>query len=190
MVNSETDICNSSLVKVGAKRIVSLTENSPEARICQEQYSKVRDDLLCSHPWNFAIKRVRLSPTNNTPSHGYAYGFNVPADCLRVLNLGEYPEEMVIDWRKEGDKILCDEPVIYLQYIARETDVSKYSATFVEALAFKLAYDISYALTQSTSLKEMLRQDYILALRDARTFDAQESSTRQVYAKDFYNVRF
>lgn len=190
MATSAVEICNSALVKIGAKRITALSENSPEARLCQEQYEKVRDDLLCSHPWNFAIKRVTLTATTNTPAFGYAYEFNVPSDCLRVLNLGEYPEEVIIQWRREGDKILCDDSSVHLQYIAKETDVSKYPAYFVEVLAFRLAYDICYSITQSTTLKEMMRQDFLLAIRDARTFDAQESSVRQVYAKDFFNVRF
>jgi len=188
MATSETAICNSALTKVGAKRINALTDNTPEARICKEQYEKVRDDLLRSHPWNFAIKRVVLSPLVAAPAFGYSKQFQIPADCLRVLHIVEFDD--TTDWRKESDKILCDESTISLTYIAKITDTSKYDANFDEVLALKIAHEICYSLTQSTTLKQLIAQEYKEALRDARTFDAQESATRQVYAKDFFNSRF
>ena len=58
---SVVGICNSALVKIGATRIISLTEGSKNANLCDEQYEKVRNDLLRSHAWNFATARRKLA---------------------------------------------------------------------------------------------------------------------------------
>jgi hypothetical protein len=184
---SNVAICNSALVKIGAKRITALTDNTPEARLCSEQYAKVRDDLLRSHPWNFAIKRVQLA-TATTPAFYYTHAFTIPADCLRVLSIIELDD--TTEWRKEGNKILCFEPTLSLTYIAKITDTTIYDSVFDEVLALKLAHDICYALTQSTTLKQLLAEEYKNALKDARTFDAQESSVQTVWSRDFFNSRF
>ena len=53
---SEVSICNSALIKLGASRIASLTEDSKEAKLCYEQYPILRDEVQASHPWNFCTK--------------------------------------------------------------------------------------------------------------------------------------
>jgi hypothetical protein len=54
-------ICNSALSKIGAAKIDALTDVNKRATLCNQQYSILRDELLRSHPWNFAIKRKYLS---------------------------------------------------------------------------------------------------------------------------------
>ena len=61
MASSEVAICNSALIKIGAAEITSLSDVNKRAQLCNEQYSKLRDELLRSHPWNFAIARKVLS---------------------------------------------------------------------------------------------------------------------------------
>jgi len=53
-------ICNSALIKIGAAVIVSITDTNKRAQLCNEQYTKLRDDLMRSHPWNFARARKLL----------------------------------------------------------------------------------------------------------------------------------
>tara|TARA_R100001530_G_scaffold114015_1_gene80959 strand:+ start:206 stop:1021 length:816 start_codon:yes stop_codon:yes gene_type:complete len=61
MASSEVAICNSALIKLGAAEISSLSDTNKRAQLCNAQYSKLRDELLRSHPWNFAIGRKVLS---------------------------------------------------------------------------------------------------------------------------------
>ena len=87
LTTTETSICNSALIKIGADRINSMTETNRRAQLCNEQYSKVRDEVLRSHPWNFAITRAEFSQLTTTPSFGYNYEYSIPSDCLRILSL-------------------------------------------------------------------------------------------------------
>lgn len=183
---TETDICNSALIKIGAQRITSLNDDSEPARLCKEQYPKVRDALLRSHPWNFCITREELAASTDTPVFGFDYQFLVPTNCLRVLEIDvdDY------DWQREGNYILTDSSTLKIKYIKKITDTSRYDSTFAEALATKLAADISYSLIQSVTLKDTLIKESDMAIRTARSFDAQEGTPQQVVANDWLTVRY
>jgi hypothetical protein len=58
---SVVEICNRALQKLGAARITSLTQDTPNARSCNVAYNVLRKAELRSHPWSFAIKRAELA---------------------------------------------------------------------------------------------------------------------------------
>ena len=60
--------------------ILTLTEDSKNARLCNARYTQVRDSLFRSHPWNCLTKRVELARDTDTPSWGFSYQFTLPAD--------------------------------------------------------------------------------------------------------------
>lgn len=186
-MTTETSICNSALSKLGAERILSLDENSPVARICKEQYPKIVVTLLREHPWNFAIKRATLAAATTGPEFKYAYSFPLPSDCLRVL---EIEDGETVDWQKEGRNIVTDSSSMKIKYISSDILPGEFDANFSEVVALKLAHDICFAITQSTTLKETLADDLKKALSHARTFDSQEGFPRQAYAKDWRNARY
>ena len=57
---SVVDICNGALNQLGASTILSLTEDSKNARLCNARYTQVRDSLFRSHPWNCLVKSCLL----------------------------------------------------------------------------------------------------------------------------------
>jgi hypothetical protein len=185
VADSETSICNSALAKVGAERILSLDDSSPNAQLCKEQYPKVRDELLRSHPWNFTITRIALAATGTAPVFGFEYQYTIPRDCMRILEI----DSNELDWQKEGQYIVTDSDTLSIKYIAKVTEVGKFDANFSEVLALKLAHDISYGITQSTALKKQLHDDFEERLRTARSFDGQEGSSNRVYAREWRNSR-
>lgn len=187
MAITSTSICNSALAKVGAERILSLDENSVNARLCKEQYAKVLNDLLRAHPWNFAIKRVQLSASTTEPVFGYAYKYGLPNDCLRVLGV-EFEE--TIEWVKEGRFILSDYETMKIRYVSSDIQPGDFDTNFAEALATRLAADICFSLNQSTSLKDTLTKEAEFRLAQARSFDAQEGSPPRVYADEWLTSRY
>ena len=186
MAVTSTSICNSALSKIGAERILSLDADNNRAKLLKEQYEKIRDELLYAHPWNFAIKRSQLAALVTAPLFGFKFQFQLPSDCLRVIDT-DMPKGA--DWKVEGRFILCDSGELNIQYIKKETDTSKYTPAFAEVLAAKIAADVCYAITQSTTLKASLYQEYEFKLRQARSFDAQESVGDRVYADAWLNAR-
>lgn len=184
MAVSEVAICNSALSKIGADRIVSLSEDSRAAKLCNEQYSKVKDALLRVHPWNFSIKRASLAVSPTAPDFGYAYAYPVPSDFVRALEVNENE----YDWVKEGNSILTDETDCELLYIA-DVAVGYFDTIFDELLAVRLAHDICHDLTTSQTLKAQLWQQYKDMLLEARSFDAQEGSSKSFRTYTFLRAR-
>lgn len=190
MATSEVEICNDALIIVGAKTITSLSDDTKEGRLCNEQYAKCRDQLLVAHPWNFAINRIEISSDANLPS-GYDnnpdwdYAFTLPSNCLRVLEI----DDTDADWAVEGGKLFSTYDPVNIRYIKKVTDTTIFSKNFEKALAYMIAYRICYALTQSATLVSVIKDDFDLAVKEARSFDAQEGSVKVVEATDWLNRR-
>jgi hypothetical protein len=187
---SDVGICNRALQKLGAKRIVSLTDDTPNARACNVAYEVVRDAELRAHPWSFAIARTQLAADANAPAFGRANSFQLPSDylCLRE----KYPEDNSLDndWQIEGRKILTDdEAPLDLRYTAKVTDPNDMDVLFREAFATKLAFELCEEITQSNSKKESLRTDYKEIIREARKANAIERVASQPPEDTWVTVR-
>lgn len=176
MPQSQIDLCNNALLRVGAATIMSLQDNSPEARACNLAYNGNRRDELRKHRWNFAIKRQVLAPDATAPAFDYLYAFTMPSDCLRVLR----PATVDLDWQVEGRKILTnDNATLYLRYIADIEDPQQWDAAFYAVATVGLAVDICERLTQSNGKKNMLIEEYDDIVKLARRLDAFESGPEE-----------
>ncbi len=172
---SVVGICNSALVKLGATRIISLTEGSKNANLCDEQYEKVRDDLLRSHAWNFAIARRKLARLADAPTFGFDYVFQLPTDFLRVVSV--HDDESAtggIAYKIEGRTLLSNATDIYLRYIRQVTDPNDMDALFRETLAWAVASDLAIPITQSSTTREQMRDGLDDHLSKAKSIDAIE----------------
>jgi hypothetical protein len=181
---TDTSISNSALIKIGAQRINNLDESNKRAQLCKEQFPKIKVALLRSHPWNFAIKRVELSMDTTAPVFEYTNQYTLPSDCLRVLRL----EDENIVFKVEGTKLLTNSDVLKMEYIA-DVATGNFDPMFAETFAFKLALDIAYALTNSSSLQVRLKNDYDEFRRDSRSADAQEGTPLPVTNDEWVESR-
>jgi len=170
---SKVQMCNAALTKVGGNAILSLTEATEEGRQCNSRFNEVVDFLLQSHPWNFAIKRVTLTPLAESPDHEWEYQYLLPTNpyCLRLLDIyNDYPHKV------EGRNILCNYTPISIHYIQRIADVNQLSAMFRELFALKLASEFAYPIAGSNAVRQDLRTEFAQMLRVARSVDAQEGT--------------
>ena len=167
---SVVDICNGALNQLGASTIISLTEDSKNARLCNARYTQVRDSLFRSHPWNCLQKRVQLASDTATPAWGFSYQFTLPADCLRVLRIEDYD----YDYKIEGRKIVSNVSTMRILYIARIEDPNEYDEILRETLSAALGADIAYAITSSNPVAQNMYNLFQEKLREARFVDATE----------------
>lgn len=185
---SEVDICNIALRRIGAERITSLAEQTKRAKLCNDAYAIVRDAMLRSHPWNFATFRVELAKTATTPEFGYSSEFQLPNDYLRIMII-EDGDLIDYDFRIEQDKLLIDENALKIEYISKITNTGLFDPNFVTALGLAIAEELSYAMVQSNSLKEQIREDARIALASARLIDAQSNGVRQLITNEWTQER-
>jgi len=191
---SVVDICNGALNQLGASTILTLTEDSKNARLCNARYTQVRDSLFRSHPWNCLIKRVELAKDTATPSWGFSYQFTLPADCLRVITILNYDH----DYKIEGRKVLANHATVKIQYVSRVTDANEYDELLRETISASLAADIAFAVTSSNPTASNMYKLFQDKLREARFVDATEGQNTNpdngqsdvVGASSFINSRY
>ncbi len=182
----ETSICNSAAVLLGSKPIVSIDdENSTFAKLCKATYPQVRDFVLDLHPWNCATRRVILSNLVATPEFNYAYKFQLPSDVIRVVSANDDDDYKLEDSRT----LLCDSNEVHLIYIYRLEDPNEMPATLREVIATRLAWQLSFAITQTNTDRQELMQVFQDVLRKAKTVDAQSDGRTFLSRKHYINSR-
>ena len=191
---SVVDICNGALNQLGASTILTLTEDSKNARLCNARYTQVRDAVFRSHPWNCLQKRVQLAADSDAPAWGFTKQYTLPADCLRVLTILDYDA----DYKIEGRKILTDNSTMKILYISRIEDPNEYDELLRETLSAALAADIAYAVTSSNPTASNMYNLFQDKLKDARFVDSTEGQNMNpekgmadvIGADTFINSRF
>lgn len=192
MATSDVSICNLALQKLGAKRITSLTEDSPNARTLNACYEAIRDAELRKHRWNFAIGRVSLAADSPAPSQGqFADSFSLPADFIRLLEPDPEENYNTLDWTIEGRSILTNFGApLEIRYIQRVTDPTQFDALFVIALACAIAMHACEDVTQSTTKYEKVASEYTAAIRDAKRVNAIEQVSAEPPTDSWITARF
>lgn len=173
-MTTAVSICSNALLMLGAQTINSFNDaaNLDRAKLCSNLYPTVRNKLLRSHPWNCAVKRLLLAPDASAPVFGYSYQFQLPTDCLRVLEVGSGGAQ--IDYLIEGRQILTDAASIELRYVFLNADENSWDEALVHLATLAMAARIAYAVTQSASMEQTRTQEFQMALREAKAIDGQE----------------
>jgi hypothetical protein len=167
---STVDICNGALNQLGATTILSLTEDSKNARLCNSRFTQVRDAVFRSHPWNCLQKRVELAADTDAPAWGFSYAYTLPADCLRLLRILDYDS----NYKVEGRKILSNTSSMKILYIGRITDPNEYDESLRETLSAALGADIAFAVTSNNQTATNMYNLFQDKLKEARFVDATE----------------
>lgn len=181
----EVDIANIALTNLGEAKIVSMTENSERARLCNLRFPDVRDMVLRQHPWNCTIARAVLSRLAESPAWGFLYQYQLPADLLRVLSI----YDLTRTYKIEGGKLLTDATDVKLKYQKRIDDMTLLDASLVNVLGLRLAWELAEPLTGKTALKQEMWGKYERNLSEARSIDASEGSAERVEFQPWLEAR-
>ena len=175
-MSSEVAICNLALARIGVSEGIESLEDdqSTEARVCNRLFAAVRDSLLRSFPWSFAMRDVALALVAEYPVSGWRYSYRQPADCLRIwaLNPSRYQTVTVTPMGSGSDElgrlIYCDVEEAVLRYVHRVTDVARWDVLFQEAVAWRLARELTMPLAIDRSLTAMAAEGEAAAIDAAR----------------------
>lgn len=174
---SEVEVVNIGLTLLGESRIASLDDNTKPAREAKAIFTAVRDALLAKYNWNFAKERTALSALVSTPAFQYSVEYQLPADCLRLVELNDYFVGIdLTDYRGsdtreyaiEGRKIKTNWAApLNIKYIKRVTDASQFDPVFGTTMGARMAMDLCESLTQSDSKWQKAAAQYKQELSDA-----------------------
>lgn len=184
-VITEVSICNSALIKLGGDTISGLTDDHKSARLCNARFPMIRNKVLEDHAWSFATKTVSLAPVSGVTPQDWTYAFQMPGDFLKMVR-GE-------DWNQEFDTVggylVADENPFIIKYIWKNTNCGLYSYSFAECLAWRIAADLAYAITNSKEVGALMIQGYGEDLKAARYADSHKKSPEGPYANTWLDAR-
>jgi hypothetical protein len=136
---------------------------------------------------NYALNNLGASNISSLDENSKAARVvNQRYDAVRDAVFRAHPWNCLIERRK----LLTDEAVARIKYIGRITDPQQYDASLVEALAARLAAEVCYAITGSTSMVQIQTSLYEAKINEARFNDATEGATQRLEASDFIESRF
>lgn len=190
-MSSQTDICNDVLTILGAATINAISDQSNQARALNAVWNLERDAELRKHCWKFSISRTALPALVGAPASGpYTQWFQLPAGCLRVLQVGDsYPGMDLSDYRSgpttddyqiEGGKVLSNLPApLPIRSVQQVTDTTQWDAAFCALFAARLAFVCCFRITQSNALQKTAMEAYKDSLREAIRANALETPPTQ-----------
>ena len=188
--SSWTDIANLALGRIGVGKINNVLQPDNEnASYCNMFLGQAVEDVYGDFSWKGATKRVQLEQLTETPVFGFAYFYQMPADWIRNPDREKEAERSNIDtggadYTIEGDRLLTDATTVFMAYIARPDDVGKIRPLVRTAIALRLAFLLTSAITSAENLSNRIAGEYAAAMNSAIAADnlgrqeqTQEKST-------------
>lgn len=194
---SQLDICNMALSNIGANLMTSLADGNATARLVLLHWDRCLTAVLREYPWGFATKVAKLSlldpkgTLNGYETEGYAYSYVYPYDCLKMWEVKENDRKADFEIRYDGIRkiIATDAEEAAARYTVLVNDTSLYDPSFVDALIFKLAYELNNAKTGNAQQTAEMKTRYIEALAKACHDEATESREPNIYPRTYIDVR-
>jgi len=196
---SAVDICNLALDRLGQRSISATALTAPAneiENICARHYDATRRELLRRYIFNFARKYDILEEsTDVSPAFGYDSAFYTPADCLRVLVVGN----MVDGGQLRGRQYDIVEHYIYtshddagdlsVEYVFNAQNVEEFDPLFIRLLVLHLAANMAYKFTLKNSIIKEIREDAADVALAAAAVSGQERPPRRVETSKLKDAR-
>jgi len=187
MANTDISICSNALLRLGDAPISSFNESNDRSRLARNTYLSMRDAVLARHPWNCATRRVVLSPDATAPAFDWEARFLLPADCLRILSVGERGEGD--DYEVEDGYILMDGDTCRLRYVYRAPE-AKWDPLLVESMTEAMRRVFAYPLTGGQNMEATIFQIADEIVRAARAVDGQENPPEMLGNEGMFSAGF
>ena len=191
-MSSQVDIANQALMMLGASPIVSFMDESVEAEAVRVLYNPAKQQILRSYDWNCASKSATLALLSDPPiDPKWKFRFSLPDDCIRVLEIFQATSgtgAMWGDFSVETGTLLARIDNVACRYIydVEEPDLDPHVEM---AFVARLAVDLSYPLTASSSREGNLVEIAERKLDEARTTDSQERTSKHIQINTLQHAR-
>lgn len=191
------DIVNLGLGWIGKDPIAAL--DNPVGKIAERvsaAFPGLRDAVLEDGDWTFAMERLALNRVAGAPLFGFSAWYDLPPRVLRVVTAQEpggapgaidafaskiYGPSNGLDWKKEGRRIVANTGAATLHVLAvvQTPDSALWSPEFCQALAARVAANLSQGITENRSLNADMWALYRELVGLARMNDGRQGRSEQ-----------
>jgi hypothetical protein len=185
-------IGNTALQHLGeADRITDPNEDRKPARAIKTGWEPTRLFILAEAHWSFASRTVELAARPDDPEWPIALGrkaFPLPADLVSFIEIVEpcsldEAESYTIEEGPTGSELLADETgPITIRYVRDSkaiADPARWPPAFIEAFAFRLAWQIADELAADKGRKDRALAASNAALKLAKRANARTKAGRR-----------
>lgn len=193
-VSSESEICNMSLNLLGNFGTVSdiRTPTNDKERTFAIWYDICRQFVLKMLMPNFALARSVVGQLAETPAFGYAFYYEYPITCLKVLGIGNI-QDKENNYAIEGNKIAHDYDYtdgMPIRFIVDVTDLNQWSVEAKMLLAQYLAAYVALPITQDINKAAKLKAELPAQISAASGLNAQENMPVRLSRSRFKEARY
>ncbi len=170
---SKIEIINRALLKLGEPPVSSLND-AAYGRVYDIVYQDVKDLLLSSYPWRFAVEIKGLAKCEE--KFGDKFMYRLPTDCLLLLKVFGADNEVFDDVRVatiQNYEVANNCVVtgvaggIRAEYVKIIDDDAMFPRLFREAVAAKVAAELAMRLKHSLNLKQAMENEFFTLIRQA-----------------------
>lgn len=181
---TQLKIINLALGKLSNGNFVqSLEEDSPEAHQMLTHWETTLHTVLSEYAWDFARKLERLTPLDeDTAISGWKYHYIYPNDCVFIRRVypastpyGNSPFRLGQSNGGTQRIIMTNHDQAAVEYTMAEPIPENMPPQFVNALAWRLASEISLASYKEPQMAQACMQAYMQAIEEAKLRDAREA---------------
>lgn len=187
---TDVEICNAALALVKKAGIVSLEDNSAQARACKALYAPMRDKVFEDRNWSFAKGQFRLDPLGAPPLFGWAKRYQLPGEVIAPLRVFSDVDGTPAAYEIHGREIYSDADVLYITAKTKVEDASAYTPGFCAAVAMLLASVLAVPLAENAALGASYATQYQKFLKDAAGADGSGHSSTGARPSDLKTKRY
>lgn len=188
MALTDIGLCARALIKIGANPITSFDDGTVESDIAGALYGPVRDTVLSSYPWSFAVKQAPLNQLQQAPVADYAYAYQLPNDVLRVISIGEASRGRGAHYRIAADSIHTDITNASMTYIFRPEEET-FPPFFDDVLITRLAAEFCLPVTEQITRANSLFSHAENTFKAAKQIDGQQESPNRIESFSLIDAR-
>jgi len=184
---SFVEIASNALRLLGDDPITSFSDDTERARLVNAIYEEMRDEVTRAAVWNCCKSRQVLASLSETPAFGWAYYHQLPADCLRVVDV--LSGDTRIDHTIEGRRLMTDVSSVNLIFLQRVTDPNELDVLFISAYTARIAAELALPVSGSNTVATAMWTAYDKKITEARTIDSQEGTPANLDAQSIMDAR-
>lgn len=182
---SKINLISNALILIGDLPINSLTGNTRAQQVAANLYDNIAQNELTKYRWGFARKKAQLALTTIIPvDDEYSSVYQLPSDLLSLTTIrpnGNY--------QLYGDKVHTNFNGALTADYQFNTPESEWPAYFAKLMEYALAKDFATSIRDSSSSRQEMSNEYIIASRMARFTDAQQHPQTAIAHQPFIEVR-
>lgn len=104
---TEDELCRQAILRVGTAE--QFGPSSQAMLLAKSLYPQVRDALLLTGSWTWAMKSTTVAESLPRPEYKWAYCYAIPSDCLRVFRVNDQDYATGdAAWEVSGNFVLCN----------------------------------------------------------------------------------